>query len=32
MPTTWIGAMLIILSGLYIAWREHVRTRRSALA
>ena len=25
--TTWIGATLIILSGLYIAWREHVRAR-----
>lgn len=25
--TTWIGAALIILSGLYIAWREHVRAR-----
>ncbi|WP_062120329.1 DMT family transporter [Sphingobium herbicidovorans] len=31
-PTTWIGAIFIIVSGLYIAWREHVRTRRSALA
>lgn len=25
MATTWIGAILIIASGLYIAWREHVR-------
>ena len=25
MATTWIGAALIIASGLYIAWREHVR-------
>lgn len=32
MPTTWIGATLIIASGLYIAWREHVRARRFALA
>ncbi|MCG6120231.1 MAG: EamA/RhaT family transporter, partial [Blastomonas sp.] len=22
-PATWIGAPLIIGSGLYIAWREH---------
>jgi drug/metabolite transporter (DMT)-like permease len=22
-PTTWIGAAIIIMSGLYIAWREH---------
>ncbi|MGC4252041.1 MAG: DMT family transporter [Sphingobium sp.] len=28
MGTTWIGAALIIASGLYIAWREHVRARR----
>lgn len=28
MSTTWIGAALIIASGLYIAWREHVRARR----
>jgi drug/metabolite transporter (DMT)-like permease len=27
MATTWIGAILIIASGLYIAWREHVRAR-----
>lgn len=27
--TTWIGASLIITSGLYIAWREHVRGRRA---
>ncbi len=25
--TTWAGAALIIASGLYIAWREHVRGR-----
>lgn len=30
--TTWVGAALIIVSGLYIAWREHVRTRRFASA
>lgn len=30
MSTTWIGAALIIASGLYIAWREHVRARRVA--
>lgn len=28
--TTWIGAAMIIASGLYIAWREHVRARRPA--
>lgn len=27
MATTWAGAALIIASGLYIAWREHVRAR-----
>lgn len=26
--TTWIGAALIVGSGLYIAWREHIRARR----
>ena len=26
--TTWIGAVLIVASGLYIAWREHVLGRR----
>ncbi|WP_281822165.1 DMT family transporter [Sphingobium sp. BS19] len=25
--STWIGAALIVSSGLYIAWREHVRLR-----
>ncbi|WP_370655196.1 DMT family transporter [Sphingomonas aurea] len=33
--TTWIGAPLIVASGLYIVWREHVRRReetRSALS
>lgn len=28
MSTTWIGAALIIASGLYIAWREHARARQ----
>ena len=32
MATTWVGAALIIASGLYIAWREHARARRSASA
>nr|WP_150290793.1 DMT family transporter [Sphingobium estronivorans] len=32
MSTTWIGAALIVASGLYIAWREHVRARRPASA
>ena len=27
MVTTWIGAVLIMGSGLYIAWREHVHAR-----
>lgn len=26
-PATWIGAPIIIASGLYIVWREHVRRR-----
>lgn len=26
-PATWVGAVLIAASGLYIAWREHVRHR-----
>jgi len=26
-PSTWAGAALIAISGLYIAWREHVRHR-----
>lgn len=29
---TWIGAILIIASGLYIAWREHVRARRARIS
>lgn len=28
MATTWAGATLIVLSGLYIAWREHIRAGR----
>ena len=24
-PSTWIGAPIIIASGLYIVWREHLR-------
>ena len=28
LATTFAGGLLIILSGLYIAWREHVRTKR----
>ncbi|MBH1991774.1 MAG: DMT family transporter [Sphingomonadaceae bacterium] len=32
MATTWVGATLIIASGLYIAWREHVRARRARLS
>jgi drug/metabolite transporter (DMT)-like permease len=30
--TTWIGAILIIASGLYIVWREHIRARPSILS
>lgn len=30
--TTWIGAPIIILSGLYIVWREHVRRREQTAA
>jgi drug/metabolite transporter (DMT)-like permease len=30
--TTWIGAILIIASGLYIVWREHVRARPSVVS
>lgn len=25
--STWAGALLIVCSGLYIAWREHIRAR-----
>ena len=28
---TWVGAPIIILSGLYIVWREHVRRRTETL-
>lgn len=28
--TTWIGAAMIVASGLYIVWREHVRGVRSS--
>lgn len=31
-PTTWAGAALIALSGLYIAWRERVRHLASAIS
>ncbi len=27
--TTWIGAPIIVASGLYIVWREHVRRRET---
>ncbi|WP_375271691.1 DMT family transporter [Sphingomonas sp.] len=26
-PATWVGAPVIVASGLYIVWREHVRRR-----
>ena len=29
---TWFGAALIIASGLYIAWREHLQSRKPASA
>ncbi len=32
MATTWAGATLIVASGLYIAWREHVRARRPVVS
>ncbi|MEZ7273951.1 DMT family transporter [Sphingobium sp. 10 DY56-G10] len=32
LATTWIGAALIVASGLYIAWREHVRARRPVVS
>jgi drug/metabolite transporter (DMT)-like permease len=28
-PSTWIGAVMIAASGLYIAWREHIRHRET---
>lgn len=30
--TTFLGAPIIILSGLYIVWREHVRRRERTAA
>lgn len=30
-PTTWIGAPVIVASGLYIIWREHVRRREETV-
>ncbi|EQB32501.1 DMT family transporter [Sphingobium ummariense] len=32
LASTWAGAALIIASGLYIAWREHVRARRARIS
>lgn len=31
-PMTWVGAPIIILSGMYIVWREHRLGRANALA
>lgn len=31
-PSTWAGAALIAASGLYIAWREHVRRRAPTIS
>ena len=31
-PWTWIGAPIIIASGLLIVWREHVLHRRALLS
>jgi drug/metabolite transporter (DMT)-like permease len=31
-PWTWIGAPIIIASGLVIVWREHRLQRRAALS
>jgi drug/metabolite transporter (DMT)-like permease len=28
-PSTWLGAPLIVVAGLVIAWREHKLARRS---
>lgn len=28
-PSTWLGAPIIIASGLYIVWREHVRRQKA---
>lgn len=30
-PTTWFGAPVIVASGLYIIWREHVRRRQETV-
>lgn len=30
-PQTWLGAPIIIASGLYIVWREHVRRRAETM-
>ncbi|OYY72461.1 DMT family transporter [Sphingomonas sp. 28-63-12] len=30
-PATWIGAPIIIASGLYIVWREHVRRQQETM-
>ena len=30
-PWTWVGAPVIIFSGLVIVWREHRLTRHAAL-
>lgn len=32
LATTWVGAVMIAASGLYIAWREHVRARRATVS
>jgi drug/metabolite transporter (DMT)-like permease len=32
LPSTWAGAVLIAVSGLYIAWREHVLRRPSHIS
>lgn len=31
-PSTWLGAPVIVASGLYIVWRERVRARHIAIA
>jgi len=30
--STWVGAPVIVASGLYIVWREHRRRRQETLA
>ena len=32
LPSTWAGAALIAASGLYIAWREHVRQQTPSIS